>query len=132
MALTDPIADMLTVIRNASSSQKKVAEVKNSRLGEEMLKILKSERFIANYKIVEDNKQGILRVYLKYGRDKKPAITGLRRISKPSLRIYKSKEELPRVYGSLGVAVISTSKGIMTDKDARDSGVGGEVLFYAW
>ena len=132
MALTDPIADMLTVIRNASSSRKDVAEVKNSRLGEEVMKLLKREDFIANYKVINDEKQGILRVYLKYGGDKKPAITDLRRISKPSLRIYKSKEELPQVYGGLGVAIISTSKGVMTDKEARTAGVGGEVLFYAW
>ncbi len=132
MALTDPVADMLTVIRNASSSQKKVAEVKSSRLAEEVMKILKDENFISNYKVIKDDKQGWLRVYLKYGRGKKPAITGLRRISKPSLRIYKSKEDLPRVYDGIGVAVISTSRGIMTDKGAREAGVGGEVLFYAW
>ena len=132
MAGTDPIADMLTVIRNALSSQKEVAEVGNSRLGEEMMKVLKRENFISNYKVIKDDKQGRLRIYLKYNREKKPAIRGLRRISKPSLRIYKSKEDLPQVYGGLGVAVVSTSKGIMTDKEARDAGVGGEVLFYAW
>ena len=132
MALTDPIADMLTVIRNASSSHKDVVEVKRSRLSEEITKILKRENFISNYKAIKDDKQGCLRIYLKYGKDKKPAITGLRRISKPSLRIYKSKEELPQVYSGIGVAIISTSKGLMTDNEARTSGVGGEVICYAW
>ncbi len=132
MELTDPIADMLTVIRNASSSHKDVVEVKRSRLSEEITKILKRENFISNYKAIKDDKQGVLRIYLKYGKDKKPAITGLRKISKSSLRIYKSKEELPQVYSGIGVAIISTSKGLLTDSEARTSGVGGEVICYAW
>jgi small subunit ribosomal protein S8 len=132
MALTDPIADMLTILRNASSTRKEVAEVKNSRLQEEILKILKREKFISNYKLIQDNKQGILRVYLRYGKNQTPAIMGLRRVSKPSLRIYSPKEKLPTVYGGLGIAIISTSNGLMTDKEARLAGIGGEVLCWAW
>ncbi len=132
MALTDPVADMLTVIRNASLAKKEIVEVKASRLSEEILKTLKECRFISNYKLIKDSRQGVIRVYLKYGRDSNPAITGLRRISKPSLRIYKSKEELPKVYGGLGIAIISTSKGLMTDEGARHAGLGGEVICYAW
>jgi small subunit ribosomal protein S8 len=132
MAVTDPIADMLTVIRNASSSKKDVAEVKGSLLSESVLKILKKEGFISNYKTIKDNKQGILRVYLKYLKSGTPAILGLKRISKPGLRIYKKADELPKVYGGLGVAIISTSKGLLTDEEARENKVGGEVLCYAW
>lgn len=132
MALSDPIGDMLTIIRNASSAEKEVAEAKNSTLSEEILKILKKEFFISNYKLIKDNKQGILRIYLRYGKDKVPAIEGLRRISRPGLRVYRSKEKLPTVCGGLGIAILSTSKGLMTDKGARDAGVGGEVICYAW
>ena len=132
MAVTDPIADMLTMIRNASSAKKDVMEVKNSHLAEEILKIFKKERFIINFKLIKDSKQGILRVYLKYGKDGFPAITGIRRISKPGLRIYKKSDELPKVYGGLGIAIISTSKGLMTDKQARKAGLGGEVLCKIW
>lgn len=132
MALTDPIADMLTVIRNASSSRKEVVEVKNSRLSEEILKIFKQERFIDNYKVIKDSKQGILRVYLKYLKSGNPGLLGIKRVSRPGLRIYKKAEELPKVYGGLGIAVISTSKGIMTDKEAREKKIGGEVICYTW
>lgn len=132
MAVTDPIADMLTVIRNASSSKKDVAEVKGSLLSEGVLKILKKEGFISNYKTIKDNKQGILRVYLKYLKNGTPAILGLKRISKPGLRIYKKADEIPKVYSGLGVAIISTSKGLLTDEEARENKVGGEVLCYAW
>ncbi len=132
MALSDPIADMLTIIRNASSSRKEVCEVRNSILSEEILKILKREGFIANYKLIKDTKQGILRVYLKYDKEGISAIVGLRRISKPGLRIYKKTDVMPKVYGGLGVAIVSTSNGIMTDSEAREKKVGGEVLCYAW
>lgn len=132
MAVTDPIADMLTILRNASSSKKEVAEVRNSKLSEEIIKILKTESFIANYKLIKDTKQGILRVYLRYEKDGTPAIVGLRRISKPGLRIYKKTDELPKVYGGLGVAIVSTSKGMMTDSQAREKKMGGEVICYAW
>jgi len=132
MAVTDPIADMLTIIRNASSAQKDIVEVKRSSLSEEVIKILKREGFLSDYRAIKDNKQGIIRIYLKYHEDKTPVITGLRRISKPSLRIYKGKEEIPEVRGGLGVAIISTSQGLLTDREAREKGVGGEVLCYAW
>ena len=132
MAVTDPIADMLTIVRNASSARKAVAEVKNSHLAEEILKIFKNEGFVTNYKLIKDNKQSILRIYLKYFKSGNPAILGIRRISKPGLRIYKKADELPKVYGGLGIAIISTSKGIMTDTEAREKKIGGEVLCYTW
>lgn len=132
MSLTDPIADMLTIIRNASFAKKDVVEVKNSWLSEEILKVLKKERFIANYKLLKDSRQGILRVYLKYSKQGAPALLGLRRISRSGLRIYKKAHELPKVYGGLGVAIISTSGGIMTDDEARGKKIGGEVICYVW
>jgi len=132
MAVTDSIADMLTVVRNASSSKQTVVEVKNSNLSESIVKILKHEGFVSNYKIIKDNKQGILRVYLRYEKDGTPSLVGLKRVSRPGLRVYKSVDDLPRVYGGLGVAVISTSKGLLTDNAAREMKVGGEVLCYAW
>ena len=132
MALTDPIADMLTVLRNASSTKKDTAELKNSVLSENIVKILKREGFIANYKLMKDNKQGVLRVYLKYLKNGTPANLGLKRISRPGLRTYKKADELPKVYGGLGVAIISTSQGLLTDTEARDRKVGGEVICYAW
>lgn len=132
MALTDPIADMLTNIRNASSARKDAVEVKNSGLSEAIIKILKRENFISNYKLIKDSKQGILRIYLRYGRDKIPAIIGIKRVSKPGLRIYKPKEGLPTVYGGIGIAIVSTSKGLMTSKEAGEAGIGGEIICYAW
>jgi len=132
MSVTDPIADALTILRNASFAKKDTAELKNSKLTEEILKILKRESFVSNYKLIKDNKQGILRVYLRYAKDGSPAMIGIKRISKPGLRIYKQADELPKVYGGLGMAVISTSKGLMTDSQARENRLGGEVICYAW
>ena len=132
MAVTDPIADALTILRNASFAKKQVAELRNSKIVEEILKIFRKESFISNYKLIKDTKQGILRVYLQYDKDGTPAILGIKRISKPGLRIYKKSDELPKVYGGLGVAVISTSKGMMTDNDARAHSMGGEVICYTW
>jgi len=132
MALTDPIADMLTVIRNASSTKKEAVEVRNSILTENVIKILKREGFVSNFKVIKDNRQGIMRVYLKYLKNGTPAILGLKRISKPGLRVYKKADELPKVYGGLGVAIVSTSKGLLTDEEARENKVGGEVICYAW
>jgi len=132
MAVTDPIADMLTRIRNASFAKKEVVELKSSRILEEVVKILKKESFVANYKFIKDTKQGILRVYLKYSKEGAPAILGIKRISKPGLRIYKKADALPKVYGGLGIAVISTSKGLMTDSEAREKKLGGEVICYTW
>ena len=132
MALSDPIADMLTVIRNASSARKETVEARNSVLSESVVKILKREGFIANYKLMKDNKQGILRIYLKYLKNGTPSILGLKRISRPGLRVYKKADELPKVYSGLGIAILSTSKGLLTDTEARNSKIGGEVICYAW
>lgn len=132
MAVTDSIADALTIIRNASFAKKEVAEIKNSKVMQAVLKILKKDGYIINYKLMKDDKQGILRVYLGYMKDGTPALSGLKRISKPGLRIYKQCDEIPKVYGGLGTAIISTSKGMLTDIEARDSKIGGEVICYAW
>ena len=132
MAVTDSIADMLTVIRNGSFARKGIVEVRGSKLAEEILGIFKKEYFISNYKLIKDNKQGILRVYLKYSKEGAPAILGIKRISRPGLRLYKKADEMPKVYGGLGMAIISTSKGLMTDSQARDNKIGGEVLCYIW
>ena len=132
MAVTDPIADMLTVIRNGSFAKKPVVEVRSSKLVESIAEILKKEKFIGDYRLVKDTKQGLLRVYLRYSKTGNPALLGLKRISRPGLRMYKKTDELPKVYGGLGIAIISTSKGLMTDNDARDKKLGGEVICYAW
>lgn len=132
MAVTDPIADALTIIRNASRAKKDVAEVRSSKIVEAILKIMKREGFIVNYKLMKDDKQGKLRVYLGYGKDGTPALSGVKRISTPGLRVYKPCDELPKVYGGLGTAIISTSKGLLTDTEARDQKVGGEVICHAW
>jgi small subunit ribosomal protein S8 len=132
MAVTDPIADMLTMVRNASSAKKEVVEVKNSRLTEEIIKIFKKEKFISNYKVIKNSKQGVLRIYLQYLKDGKPAILGIKKISKSGLRVYKKADDVPQVLGGLGTAVISTSKGLLTDVQARGNKVGGEVICYIW
>ena len=130
MVMTDPIADMLTRIRNANSVHHDKVEIPASKVKQAMAEILKREGFIKDYDLVNDNKQGVLRLSLKYGPNREKVITGLKRISKPGLRVYAKKEQLPRVLGGLGIAIISTSQGIMTDKQARSAGVGGEVLCY--
>ena len=130
--MTDPIADMLTRIRNANQMRYKEVEVPASKIKIEIARILKEEGFIADYKIVENERQNILVLSLKYGDNKERVITGLKRISKPGLKVYANKEELPKVLNGLGIAIISTSKGLMTDKEAREAGVGGEVLAYIW
>ncbi len=132
MQITDPIADMLTRIRNANSSKHETVSIPSSKMKIEIAKILLEEGYIAGYEVIEDGLQGIIKVTLKYGPNKKAVITGLKRISKPGLRVYASKEELPRVLRGLGIAIISTSKGIMTDKKARSENVGGEVLAFIW
>ncbi|HOP73580.1 MAG TPA: 30S ribosomal protein S8 [Bacillota bacterium] len=131
MVMTDPIADMLTRIRNATIVRDKVVEVPSSKIKKELAKIFKEEGYIADYEIIDDNKQGIIRLYLKYN-GKEKVISGLKRISKPGLRVYAGKDEIPRVLGGLGIAVLSTSKGIMTDRQARAEGIGGEVICYVW
>ena len=132
MAITDPIADLLTRIRNANTVNRDKVEVPASRVKKAIVEIIKQEGFIKDFEYIEDGKQGILRLYLKYGQNKEKVITGLKRISKPGLRVYAKKDEIPRVLGGLGVALISTSKGIMADKKARQQGLGGEVICYVW
>jgi len=134
MSRTDLISDMLTIIRNANMVKKEKADVPSSKLNKEILGILKKEGFITNFKVMEAETQDFIRIYLKYSKDrtKLPVITNLKRISKPGLRVYANYKKLPRVLGGIGVAVLSTSKGILTDKECRASKVGGEVLCYIW
>lgn len=132
MVMTDPVADFLTRIRNANMVMHETVEVPASKTKLAIAEILKSEGYIKEYEQVEDGKQGIIRVYMKYGADKTKVITGLRRISKPGLKVYCKKDEVPKVLGGLGIAIISTSKGIVTDKEARKLGLGGEVICYVW
>lgn len=132
MHTTDAIADMLTRIRNASSAKHETVDIPASNIKKAIAQILVDEGYVKGYKIIEDDKQNVIRVTLKYGAGKKSAITGIRRVSKPGLRIYTSCEDMPKVMKGLGVAILSTSKGIMTDKSARKENVGGEVLAFVW
>ena len=132
MNTTDPIADMLTRIRNANSGKCKTVDVPKSKMKRAIAEILLNEGYIKSYEDIDNDTQGVLRISLKYDEKGKKVISGLKRISKPGLRIYASKEELPKVLNGLGIAIISTPKGIMTDRDARKNGVGGEVLAYVW
>ena len=132
MQITDPIADMLTRIRNANSQKHESVQVPASNMKKAIAQILLEEGYIKGYQVTEDNKQGMIDITLKYGANKEKAINGLKRVSKPGLRVYAAKEDLPRVYGGLGIAIISTSQGIMTDKKARLANVGGEVLAFIW
>ena len=132
MVMTDPIADMLTRIRNANAALHESVEIPVSRMKAAVLEILKEEVFVKSVETVENGKHTVLKVTLKYGSNNEKVITGIKRISKPGLRVYAKKEELPRVLGGLGIAVISTSKGVMSDKQARKEGLGGEVLAYVW
>ena len=132
MQITDPIADMLTRIRNANSSKHESVNVPASKIKIEIAKILDAEGYINGYEVIEDNIQGMIKINLKYGPGKQKVITGLKRVSKPGLRVYASNENLPKVLKGLGIAIISTSKGIMTAKEARKLNVGGEVLAFVW
>ena len=132
MTMTDPIADMLTRIRNANMVLMDKVEIPASKTKMGLAEILKAEGFINDVELIEDGKQGVIRVYLKYGAGREKIINGLKRISKPGLRVYAGKDELPRVMGGLGIAIISTSKGLMVDRVARKEGLGGEVLCYVW
>lgn len=132
MAMTDPIADFLTRIRNANSVGHKTVSAPSSKTKEAIAEILKREGFIKNYEIIEDNKQNEIKISLKYGRNQEQVISGIKRISKPGLRIYAKSEDVPKVLNGLGIAIISTSNGVITDKEARQQGVGGEVLAYVW
>lgn len=132
MTMSDPIADMLTRIRNAARAKFSSVDIPGSRLKSELAKILKAEGYIRNYKFIKDGKQGILRVYLKYGADQESVIFGLERVSKPSRRVYIKSKDIKPVLSGMGISILSTSKGIMTDKTARKESVGGEVLCNIW
>ena len=132
MVMTDPIADFLTRIRNANSVGHKTVSAPSSNSKVAIAEILKQEGFIKNFEVAEDNKQNVIKVFLKYGRNDEKVITGIKRISKPGLRVYVKNTEVPKVLNGLGIAILSTSKGIMADKEARQQQVGGEVLAYVW
>lgn len=132
MQITDTIADMLTRIRNANSAKHETVDVPASNMKKAIAQILLDEGYIKSFQVVEDGKQGIVRITLKYGDNKSQVITGLRRVSKPGLRIYTNCEDMPKVMKGLGIAILSTSKGVMTDKQARKDNVGGEVLAFIW
>lgn len=132
MQITDPIADMLTRIRNANSAKHDTVDIPASNMKKAIAEILLEEGYVKNYQIIDDGTQGIIRVALKYNAGKEKVIQGLRRVSKPGLRVYAGADELPKVLKGLGVAIISTSKGVMTDKKAREAHIGGEVLAFVW
>ena len=132
MTMTDPIADMLARIRNANTVKHETVDVPASNIKKEIVRILLEEGFIRGYDVIEDGKQGIIRIQLKYGQTGERVISGLKRISKPGMRVYADKHEVPRVLNGLGISIISTSKGILTDKQARKENVGGEVICYVW
>lgn len=132
MHITDTVADMLTRIRNANSAKHDTVEIPASNMKKAIAQILLDEGYIKNFTVVEDDKQGVIKVALKYGQGKTPVLQGLRRVSKPGLRIYTNVEDMPRVMKGLGTAILSTNRGIMTDKQARKERVGGEVLVFVW
>ena len=132
MQITDSIADMLTRIRNANAAKHDTVKIPASNMKKAIAQILVDEGYIKSFKVEDDGKQGVIEIALKYGQNKTAAITGLRRVSKPGLRIYSGCEDMPKVMKGLGIAIVSTSKGIMTDKDARKANVGGEVLAFIW
>ena len=132
MQITDPIADLLTRIRNASSAKHETVEVPASKMKKAIVEILFAEGYIKKFEVIDDERQGIIKIWLKYVEGKKAVISGIKRVSKPGLRVYASKEDMPRVLKGLGIAIVSTSKGIMTDKQARRENVGGEVLAFVW
>ncbi len=132
MSMSDPIADLLTRIRNASSAEHEKVDIPSSRLKVRITEILKEEGFIKNFRLIEDKKQGTLRVYLKYGPGNEKIISGLVRVSKPGRRVYVAKDKIPSILGGMGVAILSTSQGVMTDRAVRKQKLGGEVLAYVW
>ena len=132
MTMTDPIADMLTRIRNANTVGHATVDVPASKIKKSIAAILTDEGYIEGYDVIEDDKQGTIRIKMKYGHDKEKVISGISKISKPGLKVYSKAEDVPRVLGGLGIAIISTSKGVISDKEARRQGVGGEVICYVW
>ncbi|WP_282708648.1 30S ribosomal protein S8 [Ligilactobacillus sp. Marseille-Q7487] len=132
MVMTDPIADFLTRVRNANMAKHESVEVPASKIKRDIAEILKNEGFVRDVEYIDDNKQGIIRVFLKYGKNNERVISGIRRISKPGLRSYVKADAVPKVLNGLGIAILSTSEGVMTDKDARAKKIGGEVIAYVW
>ena len=132
MTMTDPIADMLTRIRNANTVGHETVEIPASKMKKAIAEILKEEGYITDFDVLEDDKQGMIKVTMKYGSNKERVISGIKKISKPGLKVYAKANEVPKVLGGLGIAIISTSKGIVSDKEARKLGVGGEVICYVW
>ncbi|MFC4804200.1 30S ribosomal protein S8 [Filifactor villosus] len=132
MTMTDPIADMLTRIRNGITAKHETVDIPASNIKREIARILLEEGYIKGYDVIEDGKQGLIRVTLKYGKEGQKVILGLKRISKPGLRVYADKHTVPKVLNGLGISIVSTSKGILTDRQAREMGVGGEVICYVW
>jgi len=132
MTMTDPIADMLTRIRNANTVGHATVEIPASKMKKSIAGILADEGYIKGFELIDDNKQGIIRIQMKYGADKERVISGIKKISKPGLKVYAKSDEVPKVLGGLGIAIISTSKGVISDKEARKLGVGGEVICYVW
>jgi small subunit ribosomal protein S8 len=130
--MSDPVADLLTRIRNASRAEHEKVDIPSSKLKIKIAEILKEEGFIKNFRFIEDNKQGTLRVYLKYGAGSERIISGLVRVSRPGRRVYVAKDKIPSILGGMGVAILSTSRGVMTDRDVRKQKLGGEVLAYVW
>lgn len=130
--MSDPIADMLTRIRNASSVKHETVEVPASKMKKEIARILLEEGYIRGYDVIEDTKQGMIKIQLKYAGNGQRVITGLKKISKPGMRVYADRQSVPRVYNGIGISIISTSKGVLTDRQAREKGVGGEVICYVW
>ena len=132
MTMTDPIADMLTRIRNANTVGHETVEIPASKMNKAIAEILKEEGYITDFDVIEDDKQGMIKVTMKYGANKERVISGIKKISKPGLKVYAKANDVPKVLGGLGIAIISTSKGIVSDKEARKLGVGGEVICYVW
>jgi small subunit ribosomal protein S8 len=132
MSVSDPVADFLTCVRNALRAKQRKVDVPASKLKTELARVLLRERYINNYKVIEDGRQGTLRIYLKYTPDEVSVITGLRRVSTPGRRVYLGKKKLPRVMGGMGAAILSTSRGLMTDREAREAGLGGEFVCQVW
>ena len=132
MTMTDPIADMLTRIRNANTVGHETVEIPEKKIKKAIAEILKEEGYITDFDVIEDDKQGMIKVTMKYGSNKERVISGIKKISKPGLKVYAKANEVPKVLGGLGIAIISTSKGIVSDKEARKLGVGGEVICYVW
>ena len=132
MVVSDPIADMLTRVRNANMAEKKIVSLPHSKIKSEVARLLKQEGFISDFSVEDDNGKSILNLFLKYTLEREPVIQGLRRISKPSCRRYANADEVPRVLGGIGIAILSTSSGLMTDSEAREKNIGGEILCYIW